>query len=346
MSFQRTSLIALLFLAAPSLAECFMGARFEPPDGRVLHGLGQYIEHFYTDRDNWEQVDQYTRAVGKAPLFYSVYKALDPAADTLSTVRLAGLAGHSGAPQILLVGIVLYDVERMGRQLGTPRIGAEQILSGAWDSRVLKLAEEIKALPVPVFVRPGFEFGRGNLGAHADPDLTPEQFRQIWLRIHRLFRQAGASNAAWVWNTVNPQDFAFLDWYPGDECVDWWGINLFTREQMSGAEKFLDQARRHSKPVMICESCPIHDEGTRNPAVWETWFAPYFSLLDQNSHIKAFTYISDPWDRPGFWEDWADSRLGAAETDSTISVNYNQELGRPRYIHLEDWRKQPDLLGK
>src|SRR5205085_6362013 len=51
----------------------------------------------------------------------------------------------------------------------------------------------------------------------------------------------------------------YMKWYPGEDVVDWWGINLFdlgdfTRPE---SEAFVLDAARHRKPVLIGESSPI-----------------------------------------------------------------------------------------
>ena len=101
----------------------------------------------------------------------------------------------------------------------------------------------------------------------------------IWIHIYEVFEAEGVTNVAWVWNTVNPLSFNYLDWYPGDEYVDWWGINYFTSGQINAGDSFLNDAKLRNKPVMICESCPIHDNGTLNTSNWDDWFVPYFEKI-------------------------------------------------------------------
>ena len=109
------------------------------------------------------------------------------------------------------------------------------------------------------------------------------------------------------------------------------GINYFTVGQMNASDSFVLDAAARDKPVIICESCPIHSGGTGNPANWNDWFVPYFNKIAQHGHLKAFTYISDPWDRPGHFDDWATSLI---DENETIRSNYAAELSAPRYIHM------------
>ncbi len=104
---------------------------------------------------------------------------------------------------------------------------------------------------------------------------------------------------------------------------------------MNDSDPFVLDAAVHGKPVMICESSPIHNNGSDNPANWQNWYVPYFSKIAQHAHLKAFTYISDSWDRSGFWESWATSLLDAntpAATGLTLGRNRTaHRKSRPRF---------------
>ena len=45
----------------------YFGAKYEPPDGRVIHGLGQYVSGLYTDAENWQYVTEYQEAINEIP---------------------------------------------------------------------------------------------------------------------------------------------------------------------------------------------------------------------------------------------------------------------------------------
>lgn len=315
---------ALFAVGVPAATVAHMGARFEPQDGQVIHGLGQYVSTFYTDEENWQYVLEYQDAVERVPVIYAAYQAINPLAAQLDTTNLTDIVQNHCHPYSLNLGI--YYMDPFGH------IDVDAILGGAWDDQITAIAQEVQSLAVPCFVRPGFEFGAGG-GMHGD--LSGPDFVAIWHRIQSIFDNLGVDNVAWVWNTVNPWTFDYMSYYPGDDAVDWWGINYFTVGQMTDSEAFVLEAAVHNKPVMICESCPIHNGGTENPANWENWFVPYFDAIAQQAHVKAFTYISDPWDRPGFFEDWANSRIDANEY---IRANYAAELSGPQYLHLDSAR--------
>ena len=331
-------LIFLLFFEFES-GYTYFGAKFEPPDGRIIHGLGQYVSFFYSDYENWLYVQEYQNGINQIPVIYSVYAPIDPYAASLDSTDFYDIVYNHGSPYILLVGLVLHDTSFFSGQINIP---VQSILSGSFDTQIIDIAQRIKVLNTPVYLRPGYEFGINNNGAHTDPDLSPTDFINIWYHIYDIFEQENMENVAWVWNTVNPQSFNYMEWYPGDDYVDWWGINYFTSGQINLSNGFLNDALSHHKPVMICESCPIQNGGTTNVSNWGDWFIPYFNIIKNNGNIKSFIYISDPWDKPGFFSQWPDSRITSNEI---IRLNYQTEMQDSIYIEMVEYLNNPQIIG-
>ena len=317
-----------ILLPVPALA--YFAQKYEPADGRIIHGMGQYVTLYYTDNENWTYINQYVSSVGKTPAILSAYWGIAPAAVTLNAnPNLYDLANNHGNQYRLMIGVALVDQDMT--------VPVTTILSGAWDPQIISLADSIKVLGTPTFVRPGFEFGSGNSGYHADK-MTGAEYIAIWRHLRQVFANRGVTNVAWIWNTVNPDTFNYMDYYPGDDQVDWWGINYFTYGQMVYGTDFVNDAYTHHKPVFVSESNPIENNGTSNPANWNSWFVPYFSLFSSHPNLKGFIYISNPWNKPGFWQEWPDSRIN---TNPTILQNYSAQLSQPKFIHLEEYLASP-----
>jgi hypothetical protein len=315
----------LFAVGVPSApAPAHMGAKFEPDDGKVIHGLGQYVPSIfgYSDAENWQFVAAYRTAVGHVPQIYAAYLGVHLLDPVLNNTDLARIVNNRGHRYHLNLGIDLHDPDES--------INVTAILNGDYDAQISNIATKVKSVGVPTFVRPGFEFGTGSDGAHSG--ISGSHFILVWNHIRSVFAAVGPDNVAWIWNAVNPNQFDYMSYYPGDSAVDWWGINYFTTGQMNNSEAFVLAAAAHGKPVIVCESSPIHAGGTDNPANWENWFVPYFGKITGHAHLKAFTYISDPWDRPGFWEEWATSLIDA-NTPASIRDGYAAEMDDPRYIH-------------
>jgi len=312
--------------------------KFEPADGRVFHGIGQYTGVYYTDEEYWQFVGDYQNAVENIPVIYSVYTAIDPYINVLDPTDFQDIVNNHNYPYVLLIGLSYHDSTVF--TLGKLDLHVQSILNGELDEQIISLAQKIKMLEGPVFFRPGFEFGEGNSGIHNDPDMNSTNFKNIWLHIYEIFTNEDVTNVAWVWNTVNPNAFNYMDWYPGDEYVDWWGINYFTKSQIDNSDSFLDSAEVHNKPVIICESNPIHNGGTTNSNNWDNFFVPYFEKIKNYNNIKAFVYINSSWTKEPLF-DWPDSRIYSNET---IRSNYTEELQDSIYIHMDEYLADPDSV--
>ena len=302
--------------------------RTDIPDGRILHGLGQYISGSgYTDTENRFLVDQYQQALGSdiAPVLYSVYQGINPVIDFLDGTDPRETTQNGGYTYLPVIGLYLFD-ENESKDVNA-------ILNGDWDNTIRDIAARVKNINSSVFLRPGFEFGAA-AGVHAG--FTGPEFIAIWHHLRGIFHEEETYNTVWVWNTVNPETFNYMDYYPGDSVVDWWGINFFTTSQINSSDLFIMAAGTHEKPVMICESSPIQNNGSLNADNWNNWFVPYFNKIKEYNQIKAFIYISDPWDKKGFWEEWPDSRI---YSNSTILENYKAEMRNANYIHWDEYDK-------
>src|SRR5690606_33104908 len=144
-----------------------------------------------------------------------------------------------------------------------------------YDDLIRSIGRIIRDFGDPVFVRIGFEFN-GRWNAY-HPGLFPKAFRKFV----DLLREEGAANFATIWcyEPNAPGDFDALGpdgeplWYPGDEYVDWFGIDLFQNGAFNpdgasgrgrGGEsayertlRFLEMARRHGKPVFLSELAAV-----------------------------------------------------------------------------------------
>lgn len=111
------------------------------------------------------------------------------------------------------------------------QIHLQDILDGAWDGYIRARAREFAAVRLPILVRWGHEFNGnwypwGIANNNADPSLYVRAYRHV----HDLTVAAGARNVQWVWayNNGPSPDEAYNDpagAYPGDEYVDWVGID-------------------------------------------------------------------------------------------------------------------------
>jgi hypothetical protein len=206
-----------------------------------------------------------------------------------------------------------------------PKTGAGHLISwasiarGDRDADITRQAEGIRQLRVPMF-----------LAFHHEPDLsgnrgygTPTQYVAAWRHYRQVFRAAGVTNVAFTW-IVTTATFgtagAIDSYYPGDDAVDWIGLDAFnwfgcSSGQISGwrslaevTAPFAAWAAPHRKPLMLAEWGSVEDPA--RPGRKAGWVRDALALARSWPQLKAMSYLdahgSCPW-----WIDSSRSTLDA-----------------------------------
>jgi hypothetical protein len=206
---------------------------------------------------------------------------------------------------------------------GHPEQHFEQdVASGKYDDALDSMCRALKDTGRPAFIRIGYEFNGSWNG------YQPDSYRAAFQRISR-FMADHRVDVAKIWCTALPT--TTTDFYPGDDCVDWWGIDLFDASDMTNPQTldFITQAGKRGKPVIIGESTPRHIGVKDGQADWNRWFVPYFKLIHDRPEIKAFCYINWDWNKyAAIWPDWGDARV---ETNPIIAQLMQTELNSDLY---------------
>jgi len=225
-----------------------------------------------------------------------------------------------------------------------PRTAA--IAAGVYDEQLRALAMAIKALPVTVQLRIGYEFDL--LGGQYGP---AETYKLAYRHIVDLFRGSGVSNALYVWHSAGAfwrgADQSFLGqaegeygfpvpgydaqpiglFYPGEDYVDafavsYWGDTCCFGRTDDGARglyeqrtrEILDEAKALGLPLTIGESTPANvgaDDGERSVE----WLDRAFDLIEAYD-IRAWNLIAMDWQDSEFFSQpfwggyWPDARIG------------------------------------
>ena len=282
------------------------GARLEPRGG-LMHGAGQSTDAFSA---YWN-----TMPAGRRPLVYMHYislRNLSPNwADELRTTLLR-------YPDAFLIPQVGLEMTASGSGPYD-----KQVASGDYDQQIDNLVEGFRRLALPAYLRIGYEFNGLSWNGY-----QPASYKQAFIRITGKLRAANLEVAT-VWDAAISGVKNYFDYYPGDEYVDWFGMNIFRTAEFNDPSLpgFFNEARMRRKPVMIGETTPHSIGAQRGAASWNGWFAVFFDFLRNNAVVKQFNYINWEW---GYWSrqtgqdwwDWGDARL---ETEAAAYV-------RDRYI--------------
>lgn len=347
-------------------------ALFEPPSGKTLLILGQDLQsvHNYVNTTGMPTpggittyIDLHSVDDGSA---YFPFGGLGETVNGLPAPDIDWGAGPLNARNAslgypnstLAIGLSMTETWHPG--------ALTRIAGGQYDARIRRLGRFIADRGKPTFVRIGYEFD-GNWNTGYDNRTL---FIAAWRRIADTIRAYAGGNAALVWQaSTSPIDDIIegrqeniLDWWPGDDLVDWLGLSWFLSghpEQQRLANEVLALARLKNKPVMIAEASPqgfdlqrmqrshitsILDgpSGTGTVSVsaetvWSSWFAPFFAYIHNNSDaIRAVAYINANWNSQAKWAPpyaegyWGDSRV---EANPEIRSRWLAEITNPRWLH-------------
>jgi hypothetical protein len=322
-------------------------ALLEPPAGRIYHG-----------------VQTMTYEPGPDPL--AGYLGALPDSTIQPAVRgfFFGIPGERG-PANTLAGLkkFLQAADSVGF---IPEISLFLIGATATDSVLAAstqydwIIDSIITLSIGygkrMFVRIGGEFngsGPGWNGGGYHPYDYVTMFRKIvGMYAARGFRDSIATN--WCYEPDAANDFDSVDgrgarWYPGDDYVDWFGLDVFDTghfdlalpdsdrgliTKKGKAERFLEMARAKNKPVFMSEVSAIRINITPNindaTGDWNSWFAKYWEFIGGHGEIKGFGYINANWPA-GAYPGWGDARI---QNSPDLAGWYRQEMRKPQYIHL------------
>lgn len=267
-------------------------AKYEPESGIYL---GIYAEN---DKKIGQQVDMTDDVYGKKHAIYMYYQDFNQ-----------WMLSHTGNGQSAMDSINAKRVEAEG--------GALQVAMNAMDGLhvvtenkwLTQWAKEAGSYDMPIFLRFCGEMNGDWVPWHGDPALYIEKFRLV----HDVMEKH-APNVVMVWcpNDVpvelNGQTIA--DYYPGDDYVDWVGVNFYVDYYDSGLTElgnnhlqnplthleYMYENYADRKPIMICETGVAHYSIPNSEDVTE-WGAAnleklYSMLPVVYPRVKGITYLS------------------------------------------------------
>jgi beta-mannanase len=125
------------------------------------------------------------------------------------------------------------------------KINLDNIINGEWDKYIESWALSIKNFGKPLFLRVAHEFN-GDWYPWSVPKngMNPKKYITAWKHIHNIFTRIGVKNVQWIWcpgndSIPNVPENDFIKAYPGDEYVDWIGIDGYNFGTAGGSGKWV-----------------------------------------------------------------------------------------------------------
>ncbi len=298
--------------------------KFVPPEGKKLYFMGQDVAVI---RDFKSTYAQYAKPCG-----WSAYFAVSTT-DGIFTKSNPSTGEEFGYQHLQwfvdsFPNTVIHAAMWMVGKWGI----ADSAAMGQYDDTIKVFCDFAKKAKRPIYLRIGYEFD----GIHNE--LEPTSYVKAYRHIVDVIRKENVTNIAYVWHSYAAppyKDYPVMDWYPGDDYVDWFGASTFGHMNESYIPTILDSfvnlAREHKKPVMLAESAPVHFVITEEDiTAWKKWYVNYFSFM-YKKNIRAFAYINCNWDdypghRPLQWEN---SKLNQ---NSLIEKAWMAEVAKDIYL--------------
>ncbi len=161
-------------------------------------------------------------------------------------------------------------------------------------------------------------------------------------------------------NCATPNE-CFMKYWPGDEFVDWTGVNVFqagrgkifsSMPNSTCVLDFADESNSRGFPVMVAESLPRFTGTTNNTTSWDSWFQPFFGQLLVHPGVAAWSYINRDCRPPSAGGTrtkcvgglWGDARI---ETPSAnfVGLRYQQAITDSKFVHANTLHTTCKAIG-
>lgn len=291
------------------------------------------------DGSRW---DAFAISAGRSPVIINTFQAWGNGA-SMQTFPLATVQVISARGAVPLLTWEPYD-QANAESANQPAYALSAILSGNYDSYITAWATAAASYGHPIWLR----FAQEMTGdfwawgcAPVNPNSnTPNQFIQVWRKIHDIFRNAGASNVVWIWcpnlRGDQPSRNATLpSCYPGDGYVDWTAFDAYNygTDKIGGAgwvssrfildQTYAELAALSGKPIMLAEWGCGQNGGDK-----AAWLAS--ALSDMANHrypkLRAAVYFHRDMSAQSGQSDWRITSSEAARAAYASGVRASQVL--------------------
>lgn len=308
----------------------YYGAPLEPVD-KVFHGAGQT---YHTEPLN-HAFENYGEMMGDTmyPVVFMDYNSINSSLSFYQNLktRLDQIEAETGK----------YVIPQFGFY-----IPSEGMPDGQYETQLQRMADGLNLLERPCYMRIGYEFN----GTWYNPLYQPTTFKHAFRRVVNKLREEGVE-AASVWNPYPGWHSYYGSWnyishfYPGDDVVDWYGMDLFSATDIGSEHTaaLIDDADDRGKPILIGEATPRFI-GADNSADWMNWYRPFFNLIQDNPGIKGHAYINWDWGQTSEWSNWGNADL--TQGSPYVRTNYMLQMQDPIWAHAtgerQDWMYIPE----
>lgn len=240
---------------------------------------------------------------------------------TLQQIFASVEEGISAKTLRAAAGLLVLSLEpwTTGRGADQPDWSLAETINGHWDRQYLAVARSVVEYREPILIRFAHE-----MNGHWYPWGTangnrPGQYVAAWRHVVDLFREAGATNALWVWspNVVRGASSRTVrQFWPGSSYVDVVGLSGYGVRERTPVTTYRATLKLiyalTKKPIVLTEV------GVQPGSEKRSWLREFGGWLRQNPQIRGF--IWNMMARDGNWQyDDTPSNLAAFKASLKIA---------------------------
>jgi beta-mannanase len=350
-------------------------APLEPADGKVIYGMGQdgitlgggsntttqgQLKQIYNGIWNINE------ATGKYPMLRHFYVTDYDSGETTFEGRLGRLTNYNSSYSHDYIGLFSFKFEQQQ--------DVWDLLNGLRDDEIRAIGRAAAENGRKMFFRPFYEFnqyGDSSKVWDAMDDVagksSEQWFIDAWKKFRGLVREGvdevngDKNNIAFVWCLLaaNPTDYQAF--YPGDDQVDWIGMDIFSTDHLElASNQIIDWVKSSTnrgdgkpKPVILPEVQPAlivesvgnySTQGKQNSV--DKFFNPLFDFMESNNEVKALIYMNfwfnklytdggNDWVKAIGLDQWGDGRIhptAEGDWDSTVFDFVTGKIGSSTYL--------------
>jgi beta-mannanase len=279
----RTTRVATVGVALTMACSWMVGA-FSVPGAAAVNGAGSsgavlgdyvYVQPLSTD---FSPIDRFIALTGKTPSIIHGYYGWDDS--TFPKAFVDYVVSKGSMP------LITWQPGTTGaNKTPTSQSPLKLVVAGAYDKYFTTWATAAKAYPHTILVRIMHEMnGSWYAWGYGVNGNTPAQFVAAFQHVVNIFRQVGASNVQFVWcvSSQGHKEIPIQQFYPGDNYVDWVGMDGYNRAAVGNPANFTDlfssvyaqMLHLTSKPIMIAETASV--ENPYGPKLKGQWILNNF----------------------------------------------------------------------
>lgn len=291
----------------------------------------------------------------------SISKEINENFDIIS-LYLAWNKNSGSFPQSILDSIYLQKsipmitwepwLNTFKNEIDTNKHVYDLIEEGFFDSFITDFAYKLKKFERPIFLRFAHEFDNPFYPWFLSGPNASAKFKKAWIHTYNIFKSSGATNVVWIWNPWKSQNIE--EFYPGEEYVDWFGVNILNygihnpdgewHEFRDLYEPFRSEFKNlPATPVIISEFGAINDDFRQTQWIDNA----FYDIENELSEVISVIYFNSKVDK-----NWPSGYNYFENLDWTISKSskiksYFSNKQVPEYVFnslqgLES--ENPDLL--